>query len=1148
MAKTLFSPILHHVRRMVSDQRFKEASDEELLRQFKAGRDESAFHALLCRHGPMVLGVCRAVLRREADTEDAFQATFLALARKAGAIRKATSLSSWLYGVAYRTALKARADADARRRHEARLPGRSVTSPEDLTWGDTERVLYEELNALAERLRAPLVLCYLQGKTQDEAAASLGLTKATLKRRLEHGRRLLRMRLVRRGLGPAALLMASAWPAATASAVPAKLALSVARAASLFAAGPARPGLNLARTALGGGVLKTMLPANIKLITALLLVLATVGLGAAVLARQSGPGGEAAAPQDSGPAAEKDGRPAASKDRPARADVFGDPLPAGALMRMGTVRLRHNHPPMQLTTAFSADGKMLASGGWDEVRLWDTTTGKLLREIRDGNRTKSYCALCLAPDGRWLAGAGRESVCVWDTATGRRLHEFPSNGQSVACSSDGKLIATPSRDGSLRVWDMTTGKQAAHLRAGPSEEAPWPIFTPDGKGLVTLLDGQVYHWDLTEGQLRKKVALPIPAGYGLALAPDAQTLAITSRKGPTALWDLSTGKQRLKLEGELARGGFGLAFSPDGKTLATNATDPYSDDDATTVALWDAKSGEFLRRFRLPTRAVSALRFTPDGHTLLTTGSEPLLRLWDAATGKPVLPRLAHADLIRSVAFTPDGRSLVSGSYDGTVRLWDVASGRHERELGGHRGGVNAVAFTPDGKVVVSCGIDGCIRLQDRNGKELLRIPRAGDVLALGLAPDGKTAATWSRGPTGGGVFDAWDLGSGKGLSSRPDTAPVSTAPGFSPDGRLVAEFLYESRADGAAKAPAAGGGGAPPGGGPALAGLLLRELATGREVVRLRQTDGFNGLYAFAPDGRSLVTVTSRQGRRGDDLRFDDTLHFWELATGKERLTLACGTSSHWLQHVAYAPDGRTLAAARNDNTILFWDLLTAKELPHRVACDTPVTCLAFSPDSRSLASGQRDGAILLWDAAFAGGRQAGRAAKAEARQLEGWWDDLADKDARKANAAARELVAAPEQASRLFRDRLRPIREGAPDKLRQLIADLDSGEFETREAATKQLIDLGEGAGPALRAALKASPSAEQKKRIGEILDSLNCEPSGTALRQLRAVEVLELIGNDAARELLGALAKGESEARLTREAQATLERLARRPPTGP
>jgi RNA polymerase sigma factor (sigma-70 family) len=1092
----------------------------------------------------MPVDVCRAVLRGEADREDAFQATFLALACKAGAIRKATSLSSWLYGVAYRTALKARAHSQERRKHEARLPGRSVPPPQDMTWGETERILYEELNALAERFRAPLVLCYLQGHTQDEAAALLGLTKATLKRRLEQGRALLRVRLVRRGLGPAALLIASAWPAATASAVPATLALTTLRAASLLAAGQAVPGLTLAGTALGGGVLKTVLPANSKLATAVLLVVAAVGMGSAVLLRPTGAAGEAAARQ--GPGAATEGRPAAGKDRPARADFFGDPLPAGALTRLGTVRLRHNHPAQRLPTACSADGRMLASGGYHEIRLWDLATGKLLREIRDGTRTTCNCALWLAPDGRWLASAGLESVCVWDTATGRRLHEFPANGLAVACSSDGKLLATPSRDGSLRVWDTNTGKQTALLRAGPSMDAPWPHFTPDVKGLVTLLDGQVYHWDLTDGQPQKKVALPIPRGYGLALAPDAQTLAITPHNGPIALWDLATGKLRLQLEGELARGGFGLAFSPDGKTLATNATDPYSDDDATTVALWDAKSGEFLRRFRLPTRGVYALRFTPDGRTLVTTGSEPVVRLWDAATGKPVLQGLGHAGEVRSVAFMPDGRSLVSGSIDGTVRLWEVASGRHERELAGHRGGVNGVAVGPDGKVVVSCGRDGCIRLQGRDGKELRRIPRAGDVLALGLAPDGKTAATWGRDPTGRGVFDAWELGTGKGLSSRPDTAPVFSAPGFSPDGRLVAEYLYESRAGGAA--PMAGGGGAPPKGGPALVGLLLREAATGREVLTLRQPEGFDGLYAFAPDGRSLVTVTSRQKGKADAPRYDDTLHFWELTTGKERLALACGTSGLWLQQVAYAPDGRTLATARADNTIQFWDPITARELPRRVASDTPVSCLAFSPDSRSLASGHRDGAILLWDTAFAGGRPGGRKWKAEARQLDGWWADLADKDARKANAAARQLSTAPEQACRLFRDRLRPISAGAPDKVRQLIADLDSAEFQTRAAAMKQLIDLGEGAGPALRAALKGSPSAEQKKRVGEILDSLNGGLPGDTLRQLRAVEVLELIGSDAARELLEALAKGVSEARLTREAQATPDRLARRPPTRP
>jgi hypothetical protein len=418
--------------------------------------------------------------------------------------------------------------------------------------------------------------------------------------------------------------------------------------------------------------------------------------------------------------------------------------------------------------------------------------------------------------------------------------------------------------------------------------------------------------------------------------------------------------------------------------------------------------------------------------------------------------------------------------------------------------------------------------------------------LPSGLAPDGKTAATWSRGPNGGpGVFDAWDLATGKGLSSRPDTSAVSTPPRFSPDGKLVLEDLYEQKADG--PAPAAGGGG-PAGGGLALAGVVLSEVATGRELLRLKQADGFLGLCAFAPDGRSLVTVTSRQKGKGEGSRYDNVLHFWELAMGKERLTLACSTSDRWLWQIAYTPNGRTLATVRADNTFQFWDLVTAKELPHPVTSDTQVSCLAFSPDSRSLASGQRDGQILLWDTAFAAEGSGQRDGKAEARQLEGWWADLADTDARKAHAAARELSAVPEQAGRLFRDHLRPISEAAPEKVRQLIADLDGAEFEQREAAMKQLLDLGEGAGPALRAALKAGPSAEQKKRIGDLLESQNRGTSAEALRQLRAVEVLELIGGDAARELLETLAKGQSEARLTREARATLERLARRPPARP
>src|SRR5262249_36484268 len=180
MARAESSPILQLIRRVTCDQRAQHLSDHDLLQRFGRQRDEAAFHALLLRHGPMVLDVCRGVLANEADAEDAFQATFLILASRAGAIRKGASVGSWLHGVAYRTALKARAQRAARQKHETGATARPVPEPDDLTWRDVQRVLHEELSGLAERYRGPLVACYLEGRTQDEAAAQLGLGKTTL--------------------------------------------------------------------------------------------------------------------------------------------------------------------------------------------------------------------------------------------------------------------------------------------------------------------------------------------------------------------------------------------------------------------------------------------------------------------------------------------------------------------------------------------------------------------------------------------------------------------------------------------------------------------------------------------------------------------------------------------------------------------------------------------------------------------------------------------------------------------------------------------------------------------------------------------------------------------------------------------------------
>ena len=182
------SPILQLIRRMVDDVCVRELPDRDLLERWHTQRDQAAFHGLLRRHGPMVLDVCRSALGNEADAEDAFQATFLILARKANSIRRTASLASWLHGVACRSALKARAQSNTRQKHEARVPPRPASQPDDLTWREVRQVIHEELSGLAERYRAPLVLCYLEGATQDAAAVQLDLAKSSLRERLERGR------------------------------------------------------------------------------------------------------------------------------------------------------------------------------------------------------------------------------------------------------------------------------------------------------------------------------------------------------------------------------------------------------------------------------------------------------------------------------------------------------------------------------------------------------------------------------------------------------------------------------------------------------------------------------------------------------------------------------------------------------------------------------------------------------------------------------------------------------------------------------------------------------------------------------------------------------------------------------------------------
>jgi RNA polymerase sigma factor (sigma-70 family) len=302
-------PVLRFIRRLAALPPGGDTSDSQLLQRFHAEHDEAAFAELVQRHGPMVLGVCRRILRDEHDADDAFQVTFLVLARKAGSLGQPWLLGNWLYGVACRTAAKAKAEAARRRTRERQVvdvPAPHTEPDGNGTGQELRPLLDEELQRLPEKYRAPLVLCYLEGKTYAEAACVLGWAEGTVSGRLARARALLRTRLARRGLAVSAgaFVPALANNLAPAAVSPA-LAQSTAKAALLFAAGKAAAGIVPAKVAaLSEGVLKMMFVTRLKRWAALALAASIAVVSGGLLAHRvlATPRSEAQRP-DTSPAA-----------------------------------------------------------------------------------------------------------------------------------------------------------------------------------------------------------------------------------------------------------------------------------------------------------------------------------------------------------------------------------------------------------------------------------------------------------------------------------------------------------------------------------------------------------------------------------------------------------------------------------------------------------------------------------------------------------------------------------------------------------------------------------------------------------------------------------------------------------------------------
>jgi RNA polymerase sigma factor (sigma-70 family) len=256
MASAQLPGIMSYLRRLADPHAAGGVPDAELLERFLVGRDEAAFELLVRRHGPLVMGVCRRVLQSAHDAEDAFQATFLKLVHRAGSIRKQTSISSWLYAVAYRTALRMRMREAKRPSREREAGLRIAREDEPGRWYDNAAVILdEEVNRLPEKYRAPVVLCYLRGVSYDDAARHLGCPRGTLAVRLVRARERLRVRLVRRGVGTLGLLLSSTLAEHASAAVPASIIRSTICSATLAAEKLTTFGLIAARLAVLGQTL-----------------------------------------------------------------------------------------------------------------------------------------------------------------------------------------------------------------------------------------------------------------------------------------------------------------------------------------------------------------------------------------------------------------------------------------------------------------------------------------------------------------------------------------------------------------------------------------------------------------------------------------------------------------------------------------------------------------------------------------------------------------------------------------------------------------------------------------------------------------------------------------------------------------------------
>ncbi len=806
--------------------------------------------------------------------------------------------------------------------------------------------------------------------------------------------------------------------------------------------------------------------------------------------------------------------PKEPRSEKAHVDLYGDPLPQGAIARLGTVRFRH--PGSVRAAAFSPDGKFIAasSDGLNTIILWERATGRKIREITVTGLPPLMAQLRFSPDGNRLYGSLTHCrdmrMYAWDIWTGMDPKDVPPRpvGSNVlGFSPDAQEVILLDRKGEIVRWDIDKGKErgcyskpdhatgiatlvgdrvlvprfdgqtvgmwdAADKKqlwsAKMTRDKNYPIlpinFSPDGKLFGFEAPERVISvHESVSGKLVRQLKADVDMIYhSVSISPDGRTVAASNRDGSLRLWDLESGQERLKPAPQL--GYIQVFFAPDSKTFATSGSG--------AVELWDRASGKRVTASQGLISHVSSLSFSPDGRIAATSswsGSYPVVQLWDVQTGRALRSfNTPSVENTLEATFSPDGSLLAAVGWAAKeqVWIWDIRTGRQLHALGGHKGRCTCVAFSPDGKRLVSGD-----RYYNRTGQQE-------------------------------GRLCIWDVESGKRLREIRGTNGDIRRVLFTPDGRYLLAAAF---------------------------GVHIYDADTGRLVGQPFPAKTWIDGLALSADGR-LLAISSYNG---------PSVRLWELATRREIPLAIPGGDS-----VALTADGRTLAVGspKRDVVLFHWP---SGKTAGRLSADFDVrTRASFSPDSRKLATvWHPDSTALIWDVAHLVNPPLPAVAKPTEAELQRWWADLSDADPGTAYKAVWRFVAVPEQALPFLAASLRPIKPAKTTTVARLIDELDSDQFQVRERASRELSSLGEIVVDALRKTRKGNISVEQARRIDQLLTELaGPVPGPEQLRASRAVAILEQVGSEETRKILAGLAAGAAGARLTQEAQGALKRLKR------